>query len=176
MPGAEREATGRLAIGTVLVTTAAAGLTHIADNLRSPSDGAVVMRSAGGIIGFLAANPLAAALSTWGAGLILTLLLVFGVLILTATPVYRIPERLAVARAYFFGPVETDIEAGAEADAATAADETPGRSRRRGRGRQAEGIDGYDGDEAFRQAAAKDEGKRKGLRCQGPSGSDQWRS
>ena len=59
-------ATNRIVVGTIALTFAACGLSHLADGIPNPPDGADGMRAAGGILGFLASSPLAAAVSTYG--------------------------------------------------------------------------------------------------------------
>ena len=90
--------TNRLLVGTTALTFAACGLAHIADGIPNPPGGAVPMRAAGGIIGFLASSPLATAVSKPGAVVILVLLAVFGLLVLTGTPLRQVPQRLRTLR------------------------------------------------------------------------------
>ena len=73
-----REATNRLAIGTVVLAFAACGLVHIAEGIPEPPGGANAMRAAGGIIGFLASSPLEAAVGSWLAVPLLVILGLFG--------------------------------------------------------------------------------------------------
>ncbi len=63
----DEAATNRIIVGTIALTFAACGLAHLADGIPNPPDGADGMRAAGGIIGFLASSPLAAAVSPYGA-------------------------------------------------------------------------------------------------------------
>ena len=91
---------GRVAIGLAALTFATTGLVHIARGLPDPSQGADVMRGAGGILGFLASSPLEAAVTTWVAVPLLALLAVFGVLVVTATPIHAVPERVAALHAW----------------------------------------------------------------------------
>jgi len=143
-PG-EKASTNRLTIGTTAMTFATAGLVHISVGLPSPPDGALKMRDAGGIIGFLASSPIVAAVRTWGAIPLLLLLGFFGVLVMTATPVHMIPARLGELRDRLLRhPGE------AQPSAEAADDDTTGKGRRRP-GPLGEGP--FDGDEAFRQAA-----------------------
>jgi S-DNA-T family DNA segregation ATPase FtsK/SpoIIIE len=146
-------ATNRLLIGTLALTVSASGIAHLADGIPTPPGGANAMRAAGGIIGFLASSPVAAAVSSVGALILLLLLGFFGVLVLTATPVRMIPTRLRVARdrilghrptgdATLDGPTATPGEAGSTSAA---------RSRRARLA--AEVLEQRDGDEAFVQAA-----------------------
>ena len=67
----DEAATNRIVVGTIALTFAACGLSHLADGIPNPPDGAEGMRAAGGILGFLASSPLAAAVSTYGAVAIL---------------------------------------------------------------------------------------------------------
>ena len=64
----DEDATNRSIVGTIALTFAACGLAHISDGIPNPPDGADGMRAAGGILGFLASSPLAAAaVSVYGA-------------------------------------------------------------------------------------------------------------
>ncbi|MGE5287690.1 MAG: DNA translocase FtsK [Micromonosporaceae bacterium] len=87
--------TGRMVIGWSAMIVGALGLVHIANGTPPPTAGAAVMRSAGGFIGFFASAPLVAAVTPWLAAPLLALVCGFGLLVVTATPVHRIPERLA---------------------------------------------------------------------------------
>jgi S-DNA-T family DNA segregation ATPase FtsK/SpoIIIE len=137
--------TNRVTIGTIALTFAAAGLVHISAGLPNPPDGALRMRDAGGMIGFLASSPVVAAVKTWGAVPLLLLLAVFGVLVMAGTPVHMIPARLGELRdRLLHRPREGQAPAdGVEPDA-------KGRPRRRP-GPIGEGP--FENDEAFKQAA-----------------------
>ena len=141
-------ATNRIIVGTIALTFAACGLSHIADGIPNPPDGADGMRAAGGIIGFLASSPIAAAVSTPGAVVLLCLLGVFGLLVITATPVNMIPTRLRQLRALVIHR-DGDGDAAADLDATQQAPEAKAKRRR------AVDLSDRDGDEAFRQAAQK---------------------
>ena len=91
------QANSRLGIGLAALTVSATGLVHLSQHLPDPTDGATRMRDAGGMIGFLASSPLAAAVTGYGAILLLLLVGGFGVLVITATPVHAIPDRLLEA-------------------------------------------------------------------------------
>ncbi|MER7071121.1 DNA translocase FtsK 4TM domain-containing protein [Terrabacter sp. NPDC000476] len=160
----DEAATNRVVVGTIALTFAACGLAHLADGIPNPPDGADGMRAAGGILGFLASSPLAAAVSTYGALALLVLLGLFGLLVITATPVNMIPERMRQLRALVIHR-EGDDEAD-ELDAPAAAVK---RARRK-----PVDLAERDGDEAFRQAAQKaseDSGKpRPGEKRATPAG------
>ncbi|MFJ9553020.1 DNA translocase FtsK [Nocardiopsis sp. NPDC101807] len=94
-PGSGREGDGgRLFIGTVSIMLGLLGLIHIANGLPEPSDGLEALQGSGGLIGFVAAGPLSAVVTPWLTGVLLALVLVFGILVVTATPIRRVPERL----------------------------------------------------------------------------------
>jgi S-DNA-T family DNA segregation ATPase FtsK/SpoIIIE len=93
--------TGRVVIGWSALSIGVLGLVHIANGTPAPSDGAVAMRHAGGLIGFAVSAPLAKLLTAWVAAPILALLAGFGILVISGTPVHRIPERMEEARAFF---------------------------------------------------------------------------
>jgi S-DNA-T family DNA segregation ATPase FtsK/SpoIIIE len=146
----ESSANSRIGIGLVALAFSSSGLAHVSQGIPDPPDGADLMRNAGGIIGFLASSPLEAAVSVYGTVPILLMLGFFGVLVITATPVHMIPERLAHLRDHLLHrsqPVEEP-----------AAEEKPKRQRRR-IGPDADGN--LDGDEPFEQAAVvAPDGKR----------------
>ena len=91
-------ANSRIGIGLGAVVVSASGLAHVAAGIPTPPHGAAGMRDGGGIIGFLASSPLQAAVSTYGTVPILLMLGLFGLLVMTATPVHQIPERLREVR------------------------------------------------------------------------------
>ena len=93
--------TGRVVIGWAALSIGVLGLVHIANGTPAPSDGAEAMRHAGGLVGFAASAPLAKAATAWVAAPILALLAGFGILVITGTPVHRIPERMEEAREFF---------------------------------------------------------------------------
>nr|WP_040632416.1 DNA translocase FtsK [Mobilicoccus pelagius] len=128
----------RIAIGTTALFFSVCGLTHLSTGSPSPADGFPLLRGSGGMIGYLAAGPLQAGLTVWGAVPVLVLLGFFGLLVVTATPVHRIPERLREAGDALFGG----------SDRSRSEDTEPlhtSRGRRR--------IPSHDGEEAFEQAA-----------------------
>jgi S-DNA-T family DNA segregation ATPase FtsK/SpoIIIE len=114
--------TGRLTVGGSALVIGTLGLVHIAHGTPSPADGADAMRAAGGLIGYAASAPLVAGLTSWVAAPLLALLCGFGLLVITGTPLHRVPSRLAELR----GAVPDDEDADGDE---TAAGERPGRKR-----------------------------------------------
>jgi len=90
--------TGRLTIGASALLIGALGLVHIAHGTPAPADGADAMRAAGGLIGYAASAPLVAAVTSWVAAPLLALVCGFGLLVITGTPLHRVPDRLAELR------------------------------------------------------------------------------
>src|SRR5262245_17391606 len=86
--------TGRMVIGWTALLLGVVGLIHVYAGTPEPTDGTVAMRGAGGAIGFVMAWPLVTALTQYVALALLGLLATFGVLVVTATPVHALPERL----------------------------------------------------------------------------------
>jgi DNA segregation ATPase FtsK/SpoIIIE, S-DNA-T family len=90
--------TVRASIGWTALLLGATGLIHMAKGTPRPSDGAHRMHEAGGFVGYLMSGPLAAAVTSWAAAALLALLVMYGLLLISGTPVHRIPERLAELR------------------------------------------------------------------------------
>jgi S-DNA-T family DNA segregation ATPase FtsK/SpoIIIE len=90
--------TGRLVIGWTALLVGVLGIVHIGHGSVVPADGAAAMRAGGGVIGFAASYPLVSTLTPWVAAPLLGLVSVFGILVITATPVHRIPERVMELR------------------------------------------------------------------------------
>ncbi|GAB3299119.1 cell division protein FtsK [Epidermidibacterium keratini] len=91
---------GRLAIGWSAFTAGVVGLFHIA--FGSPTQAADIAR-AGGNLGAVIARPFA---GTWGGligGVVLSLLTVFGILVVSSTPVHHIPDRLRELWSWLLG-------------------------------------------------------------------------
>ncbi|MEV6837970.1 DNA translocase FtsK [Streptomyces sp. NPDC051133] len=88
------EANGRIVIGLSALLIGVLGQVHIACGSPARSDGMQAIRDAGGLIGWAAATPLTYAMTEVLAVPLLVLLTVFGLLVVTATPVNAIPQRL----------------------------------------------------------------------------------
>jgi S-DNA-T family DNA segregation ATPase FtsK/SpoIIIE len=141
----DEAATSRMAVGTTALAFAACGLVHVSAGIPTPPEGADGMRAAGGIIGFLASSPLEAAVSVYGTVPLLLLLGLFAVLVLTATPLHQVPERLREQLDRLTGHTREEQP--------EAAEPTPVRRRRSRADLEADAISG---DEAFEQAAVVD--------------------
>ncbi len=142
-------ATGRITIGSAIITTAVCGLVAISQGLPSfdGPGGWAGMRSAGGLVGWVAANPLSDALSSAVAVALLVLLAFFGLLIVTATPVRAIPERFASLTDRVAGPRLDDDAENPEDESFDGEDDLAVEAvsrQRRGRGLRGRGRRGQD--------------------------------
>ncbi|MFE4668961.1 DNA translocase FtsK [Streptomyces sp. NPDC056716] len=88
------DANGRIVIGLSALVIGVLGQVHIACGSPARSDGMLAIRDAGGLIGWGAATPLSYTMTDVLAVPLLALLTVFGLLVVTATPVNAIPQRL----------------------------------------------------------------------------------
>ncbi|WP_328698686.1 FtsK/SpoIIIE family DNA translocase [Cellulomonas citrea] len=86
-------ANGRIGIGITAIAFAVAGLVHLGSGRPGTNDWPG-LRAAGGIVGWTAGTPLAAAFSGVVTAILLVLLAFFGLLVVTATPVNQIVPRL----------------------------------------------------------------------------------
>lgn len=161
---------GRVAIGIGFLVVATCSLVHISADLPSPTAGFAAVQDAGGIIGFLFATPVVTGLTQWFAIPLYVLAGFFGVLIVTATPVHRIPARLRGMYDRLTGnhrdEAATDEDGLALADGVSRHDGTAGTTKRRKRrtkeeiAAEKERLAGFVGDEAFEKAAEVEAAER----------------
>ncbi|MET9512953.1 DNA translocase FtsK [Streptomyces flavidovirens] len=88
------EANGRIVIGLSALVVGVLGQVHIACGSPARGDGIEGLQDAGGLIGWATSTPLVFTMGSVLAVPLLLLLTVFGLLVVTATPVNAIPERL----------------------------------------------------------------------------------
>jgi S-DNA-T family DNA segregation ATPase FtsK/SpoIIIE len=122
---------GRQVIGWAALLFGVLGMVHIANGMPEPRLGDTAeLQQAGGALGFVIASLFMDLLrSTLVVVPLLALLAVFGVLVITGTPVYQIPARLAASRDRLLGRTPS-----APADAAETEETAPlkrSRPRRR---------------------------------------------
>ncbi|MFJ8701770.1 DNA translocase FtsK [Streptomyces ardesiacus] len=153
------EANGRIVIGLSALVVGVLGQVHIACGSPARSEGMQAIRDAGGLIGWGAATPLSYTMTDVLAVPLLVLLTVFGLLVVTATPVNAIPQRLRQLG------VRLGVVHDPGADAYTDDDERydeqwrealPARSRKRGTPAAAEP---YDPDGAEQEALGRRRGR-----------------
>ncbi|MEV6792350.1 DNA translocase FtsK [Streptomyces sp. NPDC051320] len=156
------EANGRIVIGLSALVIGVLGQVHIACGAPGRGDGTAALQDAGGLIGWAASKPLIFMMGEVLAVPLLLLLTVFGLLVVTATPVNAIPQRLRTLG------VTLGIIAAAPDDSLADDDERfdderydeqwrealPGGSRR-SPARRGESTDGYDPGHAEEEALVK---------------------
>ncbi|MER5429132.1 DNA translocase FtsK [Streptomyces sp. NPDC002588] len=154
------EANGRIVIGLSALVIGVLGQVHIACGAPARSDGMQAIRDAGGLIGWGAATPLTYTMGEMLAVPLLVLLTIFGLLVVTATPVNAIPQRLrhlGVRLGVLHDPEADGYDDLSDDDARY--DEQwrealPGRPRRRSAGRPAQ-----DPDDAEQEALSQRRGR-----------------
>jgi hypothetical protein len=130
---------GRMLVGWSTLAVGLLGLFHLATGDSAKPD---TWQHSGGLIGRYTGGPLATAVTSWVAVPFLLLIAVFGVLVITATPIASIPARLSQLRDVALGRVRLEIEddlADGGLDVVDDALAAPPRPRRR-RGGPVEGM------------------------------------
>ncbi|SCK48795.1 DNA segregation ATPase FtsK/SpoIIIE, S-DNA-T family [Streptomyces sp. WMMB 714] len=88
------EANGRIVVGLSALVVGGLGLVHIGCGAPGRGEGHASIQDAGGLIGWAASRPLIEVVGEVLAVPLLVLVAVFGLLVVTATPVNAIPRRL----------------------------------------------------------------------------------
>lgn len=152
------EANGRIVIGLSALVIGVLGQVHIACGAPARSDGMQAIRDAGGLIGWAASTPLTYMMGDVLAVPLLVLLTIFGLLVVTATPVNAIPQRLRLL-GQKLGVVQADPDEDDFGEDDERYDEQwrealPTRSRRRSRA-----PEGYDAESAEEEALTRRRGR-----------------
>jgi DNA segregation ATPase FtsK/SpoIIIE, S-DNA-T family len=87
--------TARMVIGWTALLASVLGLVHVASGTPGLTEGLPAIRSAGGMIGYSVSAPLVGVISKWAAIPVLALIAGFGLLVITGTPLHRVPDRIA---------------------------------------------------------------------------------
>ncbi len=95
--------TARMVIGWSALVVGVLGLVHIASGTPRLQAGIAGIRAAGGLIGWAVSAPLVDAITKWAATPVLALLTGFGALVITGTPLHRVPGRLAELHGFIAG-------------------------------------------------------------------------
>ena len=101
----------RVGFGLTALIASVCGLVAIRANMPNPRNGFEAVQEAGGLVGFAIANPLALAVTPTVAIIVLGLLLAFSMLVIAATPIREIPDRLSPITRYFFAKDEEYLAA-----------------------------------------------------------------
>ncbi|MFI6490719.1 DNA translocase FtsK [Streptomyces sp. NPDC050564] len=161
------EANGRIVIGLSALVIGVLGQVHIACGAPARSDGMQAIRDAGGLIGWGASTPLTYTMGDVLAVPLLVLLTIFGLLVVTATPVNAIPQRLRLL-GQKLGIVQADVDEDEFGEDDERYDEQwrealPARSRRR-----SSDPETYDPDSAEQEALTKRRGRPRRPAVQQP--------
>jgi S-DNA-T family DNA segregation ATPase FtsK/SpoIIIE len=126
----EEAGRGRGLVGWTTLVIASAGLLHLGKNQPTTTE---LRDRAGGLLGGAVGSSLSAAVTPYVAVALLVLLGLFGLLVITATPINKIPGRIGSLWRYLVGgPADSTVEEGEviEAEpAATALRRRPSRRR-----------------------------------------------
>ena len=108
----------RIGIGTTVLLASISGLCHVFGGQPQPVDGFEKLALAGGIVGWIIAQPLISVGTATLATPLIVVLLVLSIFIITKTPPNRIGSRLRDLYAYLFGAQlqDADERAAAKAD------------------------------------------------------------
>ena len=111
----DSKATGRIIIGTLALMLSTTGLAHLLNG--SVGTGATAMRDGGGWLGYGVSTPLVSLMTSVLAYPVLFILFIFGVLVITATPVNEVFTRITSASSWLWSKrperaekVEVDFE------------------------------------------------------------------
>ncbi|WUS99588.1 DNA translocase FtsK [Streptomyces sp. NBC_00708] len=148
------EANGRIVIGLSALVIGVLGQVHIACGSPGRDEGTEAMQDAGGLIGWAASKPLIFAMGEVLAVPLLLLLTVFGLLVVTATPVNAIPQRLRLLGVKL-GIVEPAYDPEAPQDNDDERYDDQWRESLPARSRRSRTPDAYDPDHAEAEALSK---------------------
>ena len=125
-PDTPSQRRGRLTIGWSLFAMTLMGLVHMFRGNPSPVDGSQAMRSASGWMGWLVTAPLQSAVGEIVTGILLVITLFFSVLVITATPVKTIGQKIRGLRAKVpaIAPAEVRVHPNVEDITAAQAEQT----------------------------------------------------
>ncbi|GAB2549372.1 FtsK/SpoIIIE family DNA translocase [Brachybacterium huguangmaarense] len=168
-------ANSRIALGMLILLAALSGIASVSARMPAPADGINALARGGGVLGYLVAAPLASLMPGAAVVIVCAVVALFGVLVLTATPVEAIPGRIRGLYDMLVGRSEDEdsereafglrprrgVASAAPADDAEAAPARPARraprSKRAADDADAAGRDhdefGYVGDQAFVRGA-----------------------
>ena len=111
----DSKATGRIIIGTLALLLSSTGLAHLLNG--SIGTGATAMREGGGWLGYAVSTPLVTLMTSVLAYPVLLIVFVFGILVITATPVSQVFARIASTSSWIWSKrpersekVEVDFE------------------------------------------------------------------
>jgi len=96
----DKKAIGRIIVGTIALLLSSTGLSHLLNG--SIGTGATAMRDGGGWIGYGVTTPLVAAMTSVLTYPVLAILFIFGLLVVTATPVRDLFARIGITSTWLW--------------------------------------------------------------------------
>ena len=96
----DKKAIGRIIVGTIALLLSSTGLSHLLNG--SIGTGATAMRDGGGWIGYAVTTPLVAAMTSVLTYPVLAILFIFGLLVVTATPVSDLFARIGITSTWLW--------------------------------------------------------------------------
>lgn len=84
--------TGRLVIGSSALILGVVGIWHLTQGSPTPSSGGLAMDGAGGVVGWIGTAPVVAAVGPIVAGIVLAIVMFFGLLVVTGTSVQALRD------------------------------------------------------------------------------------
>jgi S-DNA-T family DNA segregation ATPase FtsK/SpoIIIE len=96
----DKKAIGRIIVGTIALLLSSTGLSHLLNG--SIGTGATAMRHGGGWIGYGVTTPLVAAMTSVLTYPVLAILFIFGLLVVTATPVSDLFARIGITSTWLW--------------------------------------------------------------------------
>jgi S-DNA-T family DNA segregation ATPase FtsK/SpoIIIE len=104
----EKSATGRITVGTVALLLSATGLSHMLNG--SVGTSAVSMREGGGWLGYGVSHPLILLMTSVLVYPVLTCLFIFGLLVITATPVSQVFKRISTTLKWIYSKTKGGLK------------------------------------------------------------------
>jgi len=96
----DKKAIGRIIVGTIALLLSSTGLSHLLNG--SIGTGATAMRHGGGWVGYAVTTPLVAAMTSVLTYPVLVILFIFGLLVVTATPVSDLFARIGITSTWLW--------------------------------------------------------------------------
>ncbi|PRZ15554.1 FtsK/SpoIIIE family DNA translocase [Nesterenkonia sandarakina] len=108
----------RIAAGSAIILVASAGIVHLANGLPTINEAFTIgddgtftaLLNSGGVIGYLVSVPLASLVTPYPVWALLIIALLSGLLVITDTPLRRVPDRVAVAKGFIVGERREPLE------------------------------------------------------------------
>ncbi|HEY3293229.1 MAG TPA: DNA translocase FtsK 4TM domain-containing protein [Candidatus Nanopelagicaceae bacterium] len=104
----EKAATGRITVGTIALMLSATGIVHMLNG--SEGTGSAAMRQGGGWLGYGVSHPLILLMTSVLAYPVLICLFIFGLLVITATPVSQVSIRIKTSVLWLYSKISGRVK------------------------------------------------------------------